>query len=198
MSENTTTAPVVNTPDSELSDETKRIRSFLKAKEKLPASLTITRNDITCTVTPQPFSRGNLKEAGAVFLGPAKEFYEDVSNMLAYLGEDKAKSILRSAMIQVFSSATEAAISDIGDFTTDVYVKAVQEFSARGEPSSELKDRLKDATERFTELTSSVDFMERLATGQLSADERKELKELRDEMAYCGSTLKSRERKPRE
>lgn len=192
--ENTTENPQPVTPEKAAEKE---LIDNLKACEKtFPATLELVRNETPITVNPRSYSRGNKKEYDCKYIGVVDDFYteENLPTLIAHIGVDKVLGLCKNFINMCHQGATELAVAT-GSFQLDVYKKAAEEYSARGEPTSELQERLD------SEINPKLkEFNQKLTDPQFFANPHN-VKAFRDLMAdytYCVETIESRKRGPRQ
>jgi len=206
MPENNTAtqpAPVVET-DVEVkevvvsSEEKQEINNILKAQEKYPLGATCTRFDVTLPLAPKNYGRGNKKSYGCKYIGIPKEFFkkENTAKLYEYIGEEKVLGLFEAYLNQNCAGATENAIDDNGMFNFELALKGIQEFSARGEPSTELRERYKEANLAYNAFMAQPNWVKYLQVGPdgkpVHPVEFKEFNDISEEMAYCFGTLNKR------
>lgn len=202
------TAPVateeVVKPVEVTSEEKKEINVILAAQEKYPPATNFSRNNVTAPLVPRPYGRGNRKSYGCKYLGIPKEFFteENLPKLYDLIGPDKVLTLFESFLNQIGVASTENAIDDNGNFNIDLVIKGFVEFSSRGEPSSDLRERLDNANEEFNKYKADPDFVN---YWQMGTDGKpkypaqfKDIMRITEEITYCGGTIMERKRKKKE
>jgi len=189
--ENTPTA----VPQEEKSELTILIENAKKCRSYFPASISITRNNVAMPAAPRKYSKGDKKEAGIEFIGPTNEYFvvDKLEEIITWLTPEKALTALKNIVINTFQASTENAC-DGGVWQQDLFVKGVEEFSAKGESSTELREEKAELDQEITRMSDDTTFMARCIPG---SKEFKELTETMRQLAYCNKILEQRKRGPR-